>query len=74
MIMLCIRARLPLGVFYTEFGKHKDAMEIFESLINMMQIELSLRISRNKDKNKELHFFIKLKKKKNHSNADISFH
>ena len=40
---------MALGVFYLEFGRYQQALEIFESMINIVQTEITLRINRSKE-------------------------
>ena len=48
-------------MFFSEFGKQQESLDTLESIINLCQVEISLRINRHKDKNTEGGFFRKMK-------------
>jgi hypothetical protein len=51
-----------LAIFYLEFGKTKEALEIYEGLINVIQVAISIRLNRQKEKEKENKIIARLKK------------
>jgi len=62
LLNVVARIRVVMAVFYIEFGRTEDALNLFENTINVLQVEFSLRMNRSKGRNKTKNLGVKLKK------------